>query len=592
MKIVNLPTSANDFKKLADEAMVKQDFVQAMRYISSALKVPNLKRKEKTDLKLQFARLLAIRGKYGYSTDALFEVLSQEPKNGEAFSLLLYNYQALGVDSLVSYYGDKAHGYLEKRKKDLKKIISEAPGMVMDLDGQEIDVDSLTDEDIDDMLGTGSVGKDQKKNNIFTVIGNDDKFENEIAKMYDAASRQDFANATEHANNAIKLNVAESKKVVPYYTKAVALMFMNYLKEALDLTTFIVEKYPKDMMIRILRCEIQSMMKDLDGVKASLKFFEEKQVDETLPFDRILDIYLKNGLYKEGIEFIKPRLNAFIDSYTLHTYLGIFYFNLGEVDKAKSMLSALNGLYGDLCNARHLLNYINYGIQAPITTSPLTDNLLELTNKYMNEFCFYLEQKGISAISYITMDVDNFIQKLKWMSLHQGVEITKAVIQKIYMEDEHIMNKDMLVKWKILKKELPKLLVSIDNISPYIKEEIVHYELFVKNKVAIVNDGKFYIAEPMLDIYSLPISIMRPLIQAFAYCISRCEELYIKVFRFAHELNRRNSEKKLEWRSDIVTFAIIMYYVYDCEPLEKNMPYFKYNKKLFEKYLEEFNENF
>ena len=157
MKIVNLPTSANDFKKLADEAMVKQDFVQAMRYISSALKVPNLKRKEKTDLKLQFARLLAIRGKYGYSTDALFEVLSQEPKNGEAFSLLLYNYQALGVDSLVSYYGDKAHGYLEKRKKDLKKIISEAPGMVMDLDGQEIDVDSLTDEDIDDMLGTGYI---------------------------------------------------------------------------------------------------------------------------------------------------------------------------------------------------------------------------------------------------------------------------------------------------------------------------------------------------------------------------------------------------------------------------------------------------
>ena len=42
MKHVNIPVTAKDFKKLADEALVAGDVVSALQYLSSAIKDPTL----------------------------------------------------------------------------------------------------------------------------------------------------------------------------------------------------------------------------------------------------------------------------------------------------------------------------------------------------------------------------------------------------------------------------------------------------------------------------------------------------------------------------------------------------------------------
>ncbi len=587
MKIVEMPTKPQDYKKLADVAIASGDVVQGLKYLSSAIKSTDLKPKQLAKLKMDYARALSMRCKYGYSTDVLFKVLAQDKKNQEVMSLIMFNYQALNMDDLVKYYHPKCKTYLEKRKKDFKSFLSDAPGQVLMIDGEEIPIDDITDADIDSFLGTDIIEKPQKKNSIFTVIDNDSKFQDLVSQMYDHASKQEFAQAIDSANQALKLNVKKSDRIIPLYTKGVALMLMGYHREALDHVNKVLQEYPNDYSVNILKCELLSTINDKEGLKKAMEFFKSRPLDEILPFDRIMGIYLRNKLYKEGLEFVKPRMKFFTDSYTLNTYLAMLYFNLGEVKKAKEVLSELNGLYGDLCDARHLLNYINYGINKPLLVSPQLGDILDLTIKYSNEFVLFLEQEGRACASYATMDIGNFVAKLKWISFNKAPDLAIAVIEKVFIISSKELPTELGAKWRALKKEIAALLLCVEPLPETIQECIVHYMLLSKGKVDIAVDGKFISADPMLDIYSLPLTFMKALVRAFSYSIVRGEELFLETLRFANNINGIYQERKFNWKSETAIFAVIMYYAYGKLPLSETIPGFKYNEKLFNKYLQE-----
>lgn len=589
MKVVQMPTSGQDFKKLADVAIASGDVVQGLKYLSSAIKAPNLKAKELAKYKTDYARALSMRCKYGYSNEILFGILADDKKNKEVMSLIMYNYQALNMQDQAKYYYDKCASFLEKRKNDFKSFISNAPGDILMIDGEEIPLDEITEEEIDGFLGTNLI-KDlntPKKPSIFTVIDNKSKFQDLVAEMYNCAAKQDFAGAIDCANKALELNVKKTDKIVPLYTKGVALMLMGYSREAMEHVNRVLEEYPNDYSVNILKCELLSSINDKSGLKDAMEFFKTRPLDEVLPFDRIMGIYLRNKLYQEGLDFVKPRMEYFSDSYTLNIYLGMLYFNLGEVQKAKEVLSEINGLYGDLCDARHLLNYINYGIKKPLIVSPQIGDIIDLSAQYLNEFCMFLEQEGKACASWATLDISNFIAKLKWIALNKSPDIAIAVVEKIYVLRSDDLTPHLQAKMRELKRELAKLILTVDDLPDVIKECIVHYILLSHGKADIVVDGKFFSADPMLDIYAMPNNFMRALVRAFAYSIARGEEMFMDTLRFANNLNALYQEKKFNWKSDMTIFAVIMYYVYGQQDLEMVIPGFKYNKKLFAKYIQE-----
>ena len=589
MKQVNIPVTAKDFKKLADEALVAGDVVTALGYLSSAIKDPTLNQKQLASYKKDFSRALAMRSKHGYATDVLFSVLYDYSEDKEALSLVMYNYQALFLNDQAQYYYKKCEKFLNKRKRDFMTFLEKTPNDTLIIDGEEVPIEEITEEAVDTFLGGDLLKqiKEPPKQSIFTVISAQTKFQDLITKMYEAAARQDYAGAIDFANQAVKLNVKKTEKAIAYYTKGVALMLMGYNREALEFVDGIISDYEDDYPMHILKCEIMANMKDKGGLLSCLKYFNERELDEVMPFDRIMALYLQFRMFDEALEFLKPRMKNFTDSYTLNIYLGMLYFNIGDVKKAKSIFAQLNGLYGDLCEARHLINYINYGIEKPLLVSPLYGNILELTTQYVNEFCMFLEQEGVSAISWATMDISNFIAKLKWISTNRAPDLAVAVIEKVYVASAGKLTKELREKSKELQHEIGRLLMLVDDLPEVIRECIAHYQILTHNKVKVVTYGKFYVADTMLDIFNLPGAVMNAVVRAFAFTIVRGEELYIDTLRFVNNLNAVYAERNFRWRSEYAVFALILYFVYGKKDISTIIPGFKYNKQLFAKYLEE-----
>ena len=478
---------------------------------------------------------------------------------------------------------------MKKRKRDFMDFLDKAPNDALLIDGEEVPIEEITEEAVDEFLG-GNLIKDlvePKQEDLFTVIDAESRFRDKVAQMYEYAAKEDYATAIDFANEALKENVKDSEKVIAHYTKGVALMLMGYNREALEYINSVIDNAKNDFSLHILQCEILAGMKDKGGVISGLKFFNTRPLDEVMPFDRIMMLFLQFKLFDEGLEFVKPRMKYFSDSYTLNTYLGMLYFNVGEIKKAKAVFSSLNGLYGDLCDARHLLNYINYGIEKPLLVSPFVGNIIELTQQYANEFCMFLEQDSISAISWATMDIGNFVAKLKWISTHRAPDLAIAVVEKLYVSSTEKLSKELRDKFRELATRISKLLVSVDDLPDVVRECIVHYQIISRKKIRIVTNGKFYEADPMLDVYALPDAVMRAVIRAFAFTIVRGESLYIDTLRFVVNLNAVYSERNFRWRSEYAVFALILYFVYGRKKVEEIVPGFKYNKQLFTKYVEE-----
>ena len=589
MKLVTIPTTYEELRKYAQLALEENDVVKALKYYASALKIPNLTPLQLHTLKRDYARTLSMRCKYGYSNKVLYDIISEYKKDKEAMSLLMFNFKALNLEDQANYYQIQCQNYLDKRAKEFQEMLKENAGEMLLIDGEEFPIDEITEEQIKTFVTGETLQEDKpKRKSIFTVIDNNSKFQELFQQVYQAASTQQYAEAIDIANKALALNVKEEDKLPVYYTKAATLMLMGYTRESLDLANSILEKFPNDYATRILKCEIMSNLKDREGLILELKFFNTRPLDEILPFDRILSVFLRNALYDEGLEFIKPRMTYFSDSYTMMMYLGMLYFNKGEIEKAKGVLSELNGLYGDLCEARHLLNYINYGLTKPLTVSPQLGDIFDLTTQYVNEFCLYLEQDGEAAASYATMDISNFIAKLRWIAQNRAEELSLAVVEKTYIIRNRDLNKNTQEKLKELKKQIVKLLATDDDLPYMLRELITYYQLISKSKVDITVDGKFYTANCVLDVFNMPTMFMRAAARAISFCIVRGEEIYGKAYNFIHDFNAIYQDRKFAWKSETAIFATYLYYIFDKTKLDVVIPGFKYNKKLFQKYIEEF----
>ena len=163
-----------------------------------------------------------------------------------------------------------------------------------------------------------------------------------------------------------------------------------------------------------------------------------------------------------------------------------------------------------------MLNYINYGIEKPILISPYVGNIVELTTQYSNEICIFLEQEDVSAITYATMDIGNFIAKIKWLAINNAQDVTIAAIEKIYISRTSKLSKETLQKLRELKRELAKLLICVEDLPNSVRECIVHYLILTQSKINIVSNGYYYTIEPgvMLDLFVFPETIMRAVIRA------------------------------------------------------------------------------
>ena len=591
MKTIKMPVSAKEFKKLADVKLVEGDVTAALHYLSSAIKDPTLTQKALNQYKKDYSRALSMRCKYGYANEVLFNVLYDNPKDKEALSLVMYNYQALGLKDQAQYYYDKCKDYLNKKKKSFMNFLSKTPNDTLLIDGEEYPIEEITEEAVDEFLGGDLLKeiKQEKEKSIFTVVDASSRFREKIAKMYEAASKEDYALAIDYANEATKEKVPDSEKVIAYYTKGVALMLMNYHREALDYVNSVIDKCPNDFSMNILKCEILAHMKDKGGLISSLQFFNSRPLDEVMPFDRILSLYLQFRLFDEGLEFIKPRMKYFSDSYTLNTYLGMLYFNIGEIKKAKSIFSNLNGLYGDLCDARHLINYINYGIERPMLVSPYVGNIVELTTQYTNEMCMYLEQEDVSAVTYATMDIGNFVAKIKWLAINNAIDIAIAAIEKLYIVDTSKLSDKTLTKLGILKMEISKLLVCVEELPVSVRECIAHYQILSEHNVTVVSNGYFYIEDPdtAISFLDVPQCVQRAFLRAFAFAIVRSKELYDEVMKFAVNLNAIYFERNLNWRSEYAVFAVILYYAFGRKDVTDMLQGFKFNRQLYKKYIQD-----
>ena len=506
-------------------------------------------------------------------------------------SLIMYNYQALGLKEQAQFYYDKCKDYLNRKKKSFMDFLSKTPNDTLVIDGDEYPIEEITEEAVDTFLGGDLLKeiKEQKKPSIFTVVDASSRFREKITKMYEAASKEDYALAIDYANEATREKVKESEKVIAYYTKGVALMLMNYHREALDYVNSVIDKCPNDFSLNILKCEILAHMKDKGGLISSLKFFNSRPLDEVMPFDRILSLFLQYRLFEEGLEFVKPRMKYFSDSYTLNTYLGILYFNVGEIKKAKSVFSNLNGLYGDLCDARHLLNYINYGIEKPILVSPYIGNIVELTTQYSNELCIFLEQEDKSAITYATMDIGNFVAKIKWLAINNAVDVAIAAIERLYIANTSELTDKTIDKLRALKVEITKLLVCVEDLPTPVRECIAHYQILSERPVTVVSNGYFYVEDPDTALFFLevPNAVRRAFLRAFAFAVVRSEDMYQEVMRFAINLNAIYAERNLNWRSEYAIFAVILYYAYGRKDVTEMLQDFKFNRQLYKKYIQD-----
>ena len=66
MKLVTIPTTYEELRKYAQLALEENDVVKALKYYSSALKIPNLTPLQLHTLKRDYERTLSMRCKYGY----------------------------------------------------------------------------------------------------------------------------------------------------------------------------------------------------------------------------------------------------------------------------------------------------------------------------------------------------------------------------------------------------------------------------------------------------------------------------------------------------------------------------------------------
>ena len=596
MSVVDVKVNAKYYEDLAREALENRDVSQAMRHYRSALNLNNLTKEDTRRVKKEYAKALALRGKFSYSNRLLYEVLVEAPHDAEAYAILMFNFKSVDYTGAAQYYSKKAQPYLDKRRDDFKRYLEELNQDFLYYDDMEIAVEELNDAEFDRLISGEFPFIEEglqkpKEKPVFTVLDHTKEFDDLMTKVYDTARQQDYAKAIDYANEAIRLNVSDDDKVSAYYAKCVALMMMGYTRESLELTDKMLQKYPNDNSFLILKAEIFVGMKDDENLVKTLSAFKNRPKDEVLPFERIINLYLSRGQYEEALSFVEPRIPFFSDSYTLLSYYGVILFDLGDIKKARSVFSDLNGIYGNLCDATHLLNYIKSGIDKPLLTIPQFGDIRELTDKYQNEMLLFLEQATQPALSYLAMDVEGFKSKLLWLIESGRLELSEAIIKKIYLISSYKTNSVSNRAIKNVLNWIFNLPATIDGLNPNIKEIIFEFELYCRDNFCYLDSWNlFKVSKDIFKGFDLPQPIWTAVSHSIASTMARDREGYKSTLAVVKELNRKYAIKKFTWKSQRTIYALIVYLAANrkVEP-DTLVPGIIYDKKLLQKYLEEYD---
>lgn len=595
MSIVDYKVNADYYLDLAKQAVDNNELPKALRYYRSALSLDNLTREEIKKIKKDYAKALALRGKFSFSNRLLYEVLVESHNDSEAYAILMFNFKSVDYDQAANYYSRKARPYLNKRRDDFRKYLADLNQDYLYYDDVEIPVSDLKDDEFDRLMNGEfpflEMMDNKERKQTFTVIDHVEEFDHYMNKLYDAARHEEYSKAIDYANDAIKLNVSDDIKIAAIYAKSVALMMMGYTRESLELANQMIAKHNQDHSFLLLKAELLTEMKDDKALIEVLSFFKDRPKDETMPFERIITLYLKRELYQEALEFIEPRLPYFTDSYTLLSYYGIILFDMGRVKQAKSVLSDLNGIYGDLCDAKHLLNYINSGIDKPLTNIPQFGEIKELTSKYSNELCLFLEQNNQSAMSYLAMDVDGLMSKLEWVIDYQKIELAIGVIDKIfvlYNERTNSQNRKALRKAITCVFNMPAI---IDGLNPDIKETIYELRLLSPGHFGYLDsDNLFRVSRNVFKEINTTKTIYVAMVHALAYCMAKDSKNYAKTLEACQKIATKSQKKSFAWKSRRNIYALIVYLSQDRTMMpEKVVQNIIYDKKVFQKYLDEYD---
>ena len=595
MSVCVVKNSADDYFQKAKQAVEKQDFVQAFRMFRNALAFDNITREKRIEIKKEYAKVLAMRGVFVASNQLLFEVLLEAPLDSEANAILMYNFKATGFENTAEFYAVRAQNFIKEKRENFKDELSKmSQGESLFVDGQEVNVEDLSDTEFDRLINGEFpfLEEENKPNGVFTVRDHVDEFDKFTSMMYEAAQKQEYAKAIDYANDALALNVSEDLKLVAYYTKCVALMIMGYVREALDLVNMILENHPDDYTYVILKAEILSDMKDIDAVRETLAFFEDKPKGDVLPFDRILLLYFKNHLYAEALCFLEPRLPYFNTSESLLSNYGIINFNLGNIDKAKEVFADLNDMYGDLSDAYHYLNYIKYGFDKPIPNNTFVGDITELTKQYISEFSLFLEQEGVAAASWMTMDIDGFIRKLLWIIRSGRVDIACGILKKVFLVAVEAKSQKMSKQMRPLLNRIFEIPAIELGLSADVKETIFDFELLYKPSFYYLDEeSKFRVANKLLEKFDFPKAMWTAVTHAVAYDLPRNQKRLKSILNLLKRLNQMNAEKKFSWKSERAIYALILYLATPKQtPPEEIVKGLIYDKNVFEKYLFEYNQ--
>ena len=592
MSIVDVKVNAKYYQDLAKKAIENNDISIALRHYRAALSLDNLTKDEIYTLKKEYAKALALRGKFSFSNKMIYEVLVDRPHDSEAYAILMYNFKAVDYDEAAKYYSKKAQPFLNKRRDDFKKYLSDLNQDFLYYDDMEIPVKELNNDEFDRLISGEFPFIDDIKDKpkpTFTVLDHIQEFDTLMNKLYDAARHEDYAKAIDYANDAIRLNVADDVKIAAIYAKSVALMMMGYARESLDQVNVMLARHPDDNSFILLKAEILQGMKDDDGLVRTLKVFNDRPKDEVLPFERIIDLYLKRGLYGAALEFVEPRLPYFIDSYTLLSYYGVILFDIGRVKEAKSVFADLNGIYGDLCDARHLQNYIKLGIDKPMLVIPQFGDIKELTERYVNELCLLLEQNDNYGLTYLNRDVDDFISKLTWVIEGGKLELAEAVIKQVFLL---AIGKGSNKKGaKQALKIIYNMPATIDGLPKDIKESIFELRLLEEKPFCYLDSWNlFKISKDVFKGFSVSKTIYFACVHAVAYDMARDSERYYKTLKVCKLIDEKYKVKNFAWKSKRNIYALIVYLSGDRENMPEGIvPDIIYDKKLFQKYLAEFD---
>lgn len=596
MSKVVLKINAKYYQDLAKEALDNNDLSTALRHYRAALSLDNLTKDERLTIKKEYAKTLALRGKFSYSNRIIYEVLVEAPHDAEAYAILMFNFKSVDYNEAAQYYAPKAQPYLDKKRDDFKKYLKDLNQDYLYYDDLEIPVSELKNEEFDRLISgefpfLDELKKATEKKPTFTVIDHVGEFDDLMNKLYDAARQNDYAKAIDYANEAIKLNVSEDIKISARYAKCVALMMMNYTRESLDQTNEMLERYPDDHSFILLKAELMSAMKNIEGLIKTLKVFNDKPLDEIMPFERIIDLYLKNHLFEEALSFVEPRLPYFVDSYTLLSFYGVILFDLGRIKEAKSVFSDLNGIYGDLCDARHLLTYIKFGTDEPILTIPQYGDIKKITDKYVNDFTFLLEGEPIIAVSYIALDVDDFKAKMIWLLESNKIDIVDAMIQKVFLLSTAKMQPKDKKAIKELMDWIFNLPAMIDGLSQQVKVTIFEFEILSKKNFPYLDSRNlFRISKDVFKGYDFSVAIWQAVNHAVAFEMAMDSERYKRVLSAIRQLHDRYKIKKFKWKSRRNIYALIVYIAANRELApEEVIPGIIYDKNVFKKYLEEYD---